>query len=134
VIFASTIYFNVLVVLNCQRALIGISLVSLALNLGLNLYFIPRYSYMGAAWTTVASETFAFLALLVMVKRAYGVRLDYAFMARLAVPTMLAAATVAATGALPATLTAALALAVFLLGVVAARVVTRADVRLVLGR
>jgi O-antigen/teichoic acid export membrane protein len=134
VIFASTIYFNVLVVLNRQRALIGISLVSLALNLGLNLYFIPRYSYMGAAWTTVGSETFVFLALVVMVKRAYGVSLDYAFMTRLAVPTMLAAATVAAAGALPATLTAALALGVFLLGVVAARVVTRADVQLVLGR
>lgn len=134
VIFASMIYSNVLIVLNRQRDLIGLFLASLALNIGLNLYFIPRYSYMGAAWTTVASETVSFVAVFLLARRALDLRLDYAFLSRLAVPTLLAGATVAAAGVLPATATAAAALSVFLVGVVVARVVTRNDVRLVLGR
>jgi O-antigen/teichoic acid export membrane protein len=133
-IFASTIFFNVLILLNRQRALIGASLGSLALNMGLNLYFIPRYSYMGAAWTTLVSEAFAFVVIFLVAKRAYGLRVDYAFLGRLAVPTLLAGATVAAARALPATPTAVAALGVFVVGVVVARVVTRDDVRLVLGR
>ena len=133
-IFAATIYSNVLVVLNRQRALIGAAVASLALNMGLNLYFIPRYSYMGAAWTTVASEAFAFVILFLLARRAYGLRLDYGFASRLAVPTALALATVVLMRTFPATAAAAAALAVFFVGVVAARVVTQADVRLVLGR
>jgi O-antigen/teichoic acid export membrane protein len=132
--FASTIFVNILIVLNRQRALISVSLATLAFNVGLNLYFIPLYSYMGAAWTTVATETLYFLMVFLVVRQVYGVRLDYSFLSRLAVPTALAAITVVGATALPATATAAAALTVFLLGVVAARVVTRADVRLVLGR
>ena len=77
VIFASMIFFNVLIVLNRQRTLILVSLLSLVLNLALNLYFIPRYSYMGAAWTTVATETVAFLGLFLMTRKAYSLTLDY---------------------------------------------------------
>lgn len=133
-IFAGAIYFNVLIVLNRQRALIGASLASLALNMGLNVYFIPRYSYMGAAWTTVVSEAFAFVLLFFLARRAYGLRLDYAFASRLAVPTLLAVGTVVMLRTLPAPAVAAAALAAFLVGVVAARAVSQADVRLVLGR
>ena len=40
-----------------QRKLMAIYGSGLILNLGANLIFIPRYSYIGASWTTVATET-----------------------------------------------------------------------------
>jgi hypothetical protein len=89
---------------------------------------------MGAAWITVISETFMFVMLFLFARKAYRIRLDYAFLGRLAVPTVLAAVAVAATSTLRPSATAATALAVFLVGVVATRVVTSADVKLVLGR
>jgi O-antigen/teichoic acid export membrane protein len=134
VIFASMVYFNVLIVLNRQRALITVSLASLLLNVGLNLYFIPRYSYMGAAWTTVATETVSFLGVLLMAHRAYRVHLDYSLVARLTLPTALAVGTVVATGALPAVASAASAVAVFFVGAIVVRAVTPTDVKLLLGR
>jgi O-antigen/teichoic acid export membrane protein len=43
-----------------------------ALNIGLNLYFIPRWSYLGAAMTTVICETGVLLAYALILRRAAG--------------------------------------------------------------
>jgi O-antigen/teichoic acid export membrane protein len=133
-IFVSMIYFNILIVLNRQRTLIVISLSSLALNMILNLYFIPRYSYMGAAWVTVGTELFACLFTFLFARRAYGVGLDFVFLRRVAVPTALGALTAWLTRDLPGMGSAAAALAIFALGVVASRALTTAEIRLMFGR
>lgn len=44
----------------------------LALNLGLNLWVIPRWSYNGAAWDTLATEIFVFLIVWIALTRAAG--------------------------------------------------------------
>lgn len=42
------------------------------LNIGLNLYFIPRWSYLGAAMTTVICETLVLVAYALALRRATG--------------------------------------------------------------
>lgn len=92
--FATTISSNMLIALNRQRELIAAAFLSLVLNMGLNLYLMPRYSYMGAALPTVASESFAVALIYTMSRRAYGLRLGVRLVSRLAVPIFLAAAVV----------------------------------------
>ena len=114
--------------------LIAAAFFSLTLNMGLNLYLMPRYSYMGAAWATVASEAFAFVVIYLLARRVPGLRLGVRLVIRLAIPTSLAAAMVLLLHAVAPVAIVAGALAAFLVGVVAARVVTQADIGLVLGR
>jgi O-antigen/teichoic acid export membrane protein len=132
--FAAAVYLHVLVALNKQRALIGIALSSLALNVALNLYLIPHYSYIGAAWATVASELFASGAVVYMAWRAFGFRLEYGLASRISFPALLAVAVVVTMHSLPPPAVAAGAIAVFLGGILATKVITRGDFRLVVGR
>jgi O-antigen/teichoic acid export membrane protein len=46
--------------------------VAAVLNVALNLYFIPRYSYLGAAITTVVCETALLVAYAVLLRRVVG--------------------------------------------------------------
>jgi O-antigen/teichoic acid export membrane protein len=46
--------------------------VAAALNVGLNLYFIPRFSFLGAAMTTVICEVLLLIAYAVLLRRAAG--------------------------------------------------------------
>ena len=132
--FAATVYLHALVALNRQRALIGIVLSSLGLNVALCMYLIPHYSYTGAAWATVASELFAVVMAFAMARRAFAFGLDYRLLSRISLPAVFAAGAVAATPQLPRPAVAAGGVAVFLAGVLVTKVITRSDVRLVLGR
>jgi O-antigen/teichoic acid export membrane protein len=132
--FAAAVYLHVLVALNRQRALIGIAISSLGLNVALNLYLIPHYSYIGAAWATVASELFASVAVLHMARGAFAFRLHYGLLSRIGFPALLAAGVIAMMRPFPAPAVAVGGVAVFLAGILATKVITRGDVRLVLGR
>lgn len=50
---------------------VGVLIAALG-NVGLNIYFIPRWSYLGAAITTLITETALFVAYLAMVRRVAG--------------------------------------------------------------
>lgn len=132
--FAATVYLHVLVALNRQRALIGIALSSVAVNVALNLYLIPHYSYTGAAWATVTSELFAVLAVIGMAHRAFGLRLEYGLFSRISLPAVLALGVIAVLRPFPPPAVAVSGVVVFLTGILFTKVVTRGDVRLVLGR
>ncbi|MFW2380195.1 MAG: flippase [Acidimicrobiales bacterium] len=54
--FFTQLAIYVLVSAGRNRAYPMVGAVGLALNIGLNLYLIPRYSYEGAAWATVATN------------------------------------------------------------------------------
>lgn len=41
-----------------QRKLLIVGLIGLVVNLGLNIWVIPRYGILGAAWVTVITEAF----------------------------------------------------------------------------
>lgn len=68
-------YFNhltgyTLVALGRQRQYVLVPLVALGVNILLNFYFIPRYSFWAAAWITVATET---LVLIITANYLYRV-------------------------------------------------------------
>ncbi|MCP4573851.1 MAG: oligosaccharide flippase family protein [bacterium] len=59
---AANIVFNrLLVTADRERSFIAIGLVSMLVNVVLNILLIPRYSYFGASWATIASMTVSFV-------------------------------------------------------------------------
>ncbi|MDP3973672.1 MAG: flippase [Candidatus Daviesbacteria bacterium] len=50
------------------RALILISVFNLVLNIGLNFYLIPKYSYFGSAWATLISDIVGFFIFFVYIR------------------------------------------------------------------
>lgn len=50
-----------------QRFVTGILIASAILNVGMNLYLIPLYSWQGAAWATISSELFKVVITLVAI-------------------------------------------------------------------
>ena len=53
------------------------------LNVGLNLFIIPRYSYMGAAWTTLATEFFVLMVYFPLVWRIVGPLIDFFYVVKM---------------------------------------------------
>jgi O-antigen/teichoic acid export membrane protein len=133
-IFASAVFFALLVSLNRQVALLIVAAVSVVANTALNLYFIPAYGATGAAATTVATETLTFAATLVFAHRAFPFSLDLSFLVRITLATGSAVALAFLGTDFGAIVMAAIGSAGFLAAVFATRLVTRSDVRLVLGR
>lgn len=71
-LFFGNLYGNGAVALGAQRVMLGIALALACLNVGVNLYVIPRYSFMGAAWTTLGTEVLSALAAGFVVARRTG--------------------------------------------------------------
>ncbi|MEK7494785.1 MAG: flippase [Patescibacteria group bacterium] len=66
-------YFNMLLVVsNAQKKLMQTLIVAAVFNIVLNLFLIPRYSYMGAAFTSVATELLVILLTGTLVFRHIG--------------------------------------------------------------
>jgi O-antigen/teichoic acid export membrane protein len=55
------------------RTIVVVSTLTLVLNVGLNLSWIPRYGFLGSSWATLASEG-AYFALGAVALRFHGVR------------------------------------------------------------
>lgn len=66
--------FTLLVATGRQRVYPYVGLVGLALNVGLNLWLIPRMSFRGAAVATVATEVVVFVVMWLLVLRTVPVR------------------------------------------------------------
>ncbi len=63
------------VAINKHHKMIFISIVSLFLNLGINLIFIPRFGIVGAAWATVITEFIAMIAGYHLFKKQTNVKI-----------------------------------------------------------
>ncbi len=61
VLFLGNLYGNTIVAIGKQKLLVLVYLLLTVLNIGLNLIFIPKYSFMGAAWVTLITELFSVL-------------------------------------------------------------------------
>ncbi|GEE00344.1 hypothetical protein nbrc107696_07900 [Gordonia spumicola] len=57
----------ILVAVGSHRVYPWLTLTSLCLNIGLNLWLIPRASYLGSSWAMVVSEAFLLVAVIVLV-------------------------------------------------------------------
>ncbi len=62
----------VLVAVDLQRRITGAFVVAVAFNIGSNLLFIPSYSFVAAAITTIFSEGVLFIAFAVLLQSALG--------------------------------------------------------------
>ncbi len=68
-IFFGTLYSNMLIVIHKQKTLAYIYFLGMILNVGVNFYAIPRWSYIGAAWTTLATEVGVTIAMVLLLKK-----------------------------------------------------------------
>ncbi|MDX1535326.1 MAG: flippase, partial [Candidatus Spechtbacterales bacterium] len=69
IIFYGTLYGNTVIALGIQKKAMWAYFWGFALNFIANLVFIPKYSYMGAAWTTLITEIFVTAYLLWIIKK-----------------------------------------------------------------
>lgn len=69
VVFAIWILHAIAISVDRERLLLGTGLVGLAVNVGLNLYLIPRYGPVGAASATVAGEVVSMAVLVAGLRR-----------------------------------------------------------------
>ena len=81
--FANAVFLRMLIAAHLERMLLPIALGILALNVGLNLVFIPMYGYRAAAVASVASEVASLLAMGWMVRVKLGFNLHVAYLTRL---------------------------------------------------
>jgi O-antigen/teichoic acid export membrane protein len=65
----SLIHNNITIMQNRQKALMWTMLISVTVNIGFNLYAIPRYSYIGAAIATLLSEGVFMLLSIIVANR-----------------------------------------------------------------
>jgi O-antigen/teichoic acid export membrane protein len=93
IVFVFGTYPHVLLLLATghQRVMMVISTSGAALNIGLNLWAIRHFGIEGAAWTTVATEAFVFVAAAVMGWRLTRIRTDLGALMRPLVSASLAA-------------------------------------------
>jgi len=75
-VFAAYPHVLLLLASGYQRVMMVISTLGAGLNIGMNLWAIPRYGIEGAGWTTVATEAFVLCAAAVCGWRLTGIRLD----------------------------------------------------------
>lgn len=89
VIFYGTLFGSSVIALGLQRKAMWVYGAGFAFNFLTNLIFIPRYSYLGAAWTTVATEILVTVALVWLVRRAIPFRISLAATAKTALAAVL---------------------------------------------
>jgi O-antigen/teichoic acid export membrane protein len=133
-LFVSPVFYNLLIAIDRQRALIVLGLVALTLNIVLTLFLIPPYSYNGAAVATVLSEGFTFVGTFFLCRRLAEARVDALLVLRVAAASVVALSSVVLTNSGPAWLSFVVAEALFVVCAFVVRAVTQADFRLLLGR
>ena len=107
------------------------ALAGLLLNLGLNLWVIPRWSYQGAAWATLATQLVVTMSVWIPMTRAAGLRLvEFSIVVRVLLCTMVAVAAALATETIgPWPLAAVVGAAVYVAALIVARVGGRGGLR-----
>lgn len=83
-LFATPVFYNVLLARDWQRDLIAIGILLLIWDVSTNLFLIPRYGYNGAAVATIGTQGFALVILFIAARRREPFRIDLPFLARAA--------------------------------------------------
>jgi O-antigen/teichoic acid export membrane protein len=111
--FLSNFGETTLACVNRWRTIVVVSTLTLALNIGLNLLWIPEHGFLGSSWATLLTEA-AYFALGAVALRSYGLRASWMSSAwRPLAATALFALTLWAGRGLPLPASAALASLVF---------------------
>lgn len=70
-IFLNYVLINTLIALNQEKMITWGSGLAILFNVGLNLFVLPRYGYLGASWTTVATEMLLSISFLGFLQRFF---------------------------------------------------------------
>lgn len=89
-IFLTTLLSQAVISVRAQKVLIPAYTLALLLNIGLNLYAIPRFSYLGAAVTTLITETLLLLVMMGAAGKAFKTSLSWPFLLRVTMAGVLA--------------------------------------------
>jgi O-antigen/teichoic acid export membrane protein len=130
--YASTLFVSLLIAYDLLGRLLAVSALAVGLNVALNLVAIPRWSYNGAAATTVVTEGLVTAAIAVWAIRHAGLRIDWGPAARIGVAALAMGAAATAVADLPLAVPVLAGAAVYALLVVALRVVGQRDLRVLL--
>jgi len=95
-IFFGTLFGNSVVALDLQKKALWVYAAGLVLNFSTNLFVIPKYSYMGAAWTTLATEVLVTTLLAFLVWRSAPFVLSLRVVAGSLIATTVMAASIGA--------------------------------------
>lgn len=82
-IFLTIPLTNLLVAAKKQRELIKVFGIMAILNIMLNLFLIPRFSFIGAAWATFFSNFFVFLSVFILAKKLLKVVPDFSLLKKI---------------------------------------------------
>jgi len=69
IIFLGVLFSNMIISLKKQKKLVYIYGIGVVVNLITNFIFIPKYSYYGAAWTTLLTELIVTILMLIVLSR-----------------------------------------------------------------
>lgn len=83
-IFMTTLMAQAIISTRQQKVLLRGYVMVVVLNIVLNLIAIPRWSYMGAAWTTFITEGVLMTYTVIVAWKQFGARFDWVTLARLA--------------------------------------------------
>lgn len=72
IIFYGSLASNSVIALDLQNKAMWIYGAGMVINVGANLFIIPRYSYIGASWTTVITEAIVTIALFFLIYKKTG--------------------------------------------------------------
>lgn len=128
-VFFATVVANVLVAEKKQNLLPIPTLAGAAANIGINLVLIPRYGALGASWATLVSYTFAWMVCLLFFKRTRALTLQGLRYALPAAGLALASALIALFVFSSAITRICVAISVFLLGSLFARLIYKSDLK-----
>lgn len=88
-IYLVTLLSEILIANDSRKTMIGISVFILLFNLLANLYFIPKYSFMGAAFTTLVSEIVLVGIYFYYTKKLVSYSVDWKFISKNVLITLL---------------------------------------------
>lgn len=81
-VFLNNLGGKALIVLDLQKAGMRIYLFGAILNIVLNFIFIPKYSYLGAAWTTLGTEILVTILMFLILFKKAGRTVDFKILAK----------------------------------------------------
>ena len=83
IIFWATLLGNAVVALDLQKKAMWAYIAGFVFNFIANLVFIPRFSYIGASWTTVATELLVTVYLVWVIKKEVRFNISFSVLVRL---------------------------------------------------
>lgn len=70
-VFLNYVLFHTLIALNREKIITGVSALAVVFNIGSNCLVLPRYGYLGASGTTVATDCLILVLFLVHLQRSF---------------------------------------------------------------